>query len=105
MAEGDNLVFTAAGDVEPDLTIIEDGHYTITKTDNIDKGFKLIGDNSIETDIKITLDKGWDLSIPSVQSANLYCPAEWADKVTDEMVTAANTKNWTIYIGGTKKNV
>ena len=105
LAEGDNLVFTAAGDVEPDLTIIEDGHYTITKTDNIDKGFKLIGDNSIETDIKITLDKGWDLSIPSVQSANLYCPAEWADKVTDEMVTAANTKNWTIYIGGTKKNV
>lgn len=105
LAEGDSLVFTAAGDVEPDLTITEDGHYTITKTDNIDKGFKLIGDNSIETDIKITLDKGWNLSIPSVQSANLYCPAEWADKVTNEMVTAANTKNWIIYIGGTKKNV
>lgn len=105
LVEGDSLVFTAAGDVEPDLTITKDGHYTITKTDNIDKGFKLIGDSSIETDIEITLNKGWDLSIPSVQSANLYCPAEWTDKVTDEMVTAANTKNWTIYIGGTKKNV
>ena len=105
LAEGDSLVFTADGDIEPDLTIIENGHYTITKTNNIDKGFKLIGNNSVETDIQITLDKGWDLSIPTVQSANLYCPAEWADKVTDEMVTAANVKNWTIYIGGTEKIV
>ena len=105
LAEGDSLVFTAAGDVEPNLTITEDGYYSITKTDDIDKGFKLIGDSSIETDIRITLDKGWDLSVPTVQSANLYCPAEWADKVTDEMVTAANAKNWTIYIGGTEKIV
>lgn len=105
LAEGDSLVFTAAGDVEPDLTITTDGTYTITKNDTIDKGFKLIGNASVESDIKVTINKGWDLSIPTVQSANLYCPAEWADKVTDEMVTAANTKNWTIYIGGTKKTI
>lgn len=105
LAEGDSLVFTAAGDVEPDLTIIKDGNYSITKNDTIDKGFKLIGNTSVESDIKVTINKGWDLSIPAVQSANLYCPAEWTDKVTDEMVTAANAKNWTIYIGGTKKTV
>lgn len=100
LAEGDSLVFTAAGDVEPDLTVTEDGHYTITKNDTVDKGFKLIGNSSIETDIAITLDKGWDLRIPTVNHANLYCPEEWSDKVTSEMITAANTKGWTIYIGG-----
>lgn len=100
LAEGDSLVFTAAGDVEPDLTVTEDGHYTITKNDTIDKGFKLIGDSSIETDIAITLDKGWDLRIPAVNHANLYCPEEWSDKVTSGMITAANAKGWTIYIGG-----
>lgn len=105
LVEGDSLIFTAAGTVEPDLVITENGQYTVTKTDNIDKGFKLIGDSSIKTNIQITLDKGWDLSVPTVNAANLYCPAEWADKITDEMVTAANAKNWTIYIGGTIKTV
>ena len=105
LAEGDSLVFTAAGDAEPDLTITKDGPYTVTKNDTIDKGFKLIGDHSKETDITITIDKGWDLRIPTVNHANLYCPQEWSDKVTSEMVIAANTKGWTIYIGGTLKTV
>lgn len=105
LAEGDSLVFTAAGDVGPDLTITGDGQYTVTKNDTVDKGFKLIGNNSIETDIKITINKGWDLRIPTVDHANLYCPEEWSDKVTSEMVTAANAKGWTIYIGGTLKTV
>lgn len=105
LVEGDSLIFGAAGSTEADFTIISDGNYTITKNDTIDKGFKLIGDSSNETDVTVTIDKGWDLSIPTVQSANLYCPAEWEANITDEMVTAANTKNWTIYIGGTEKTV
>lgn len=100
LAEGDSLIFGADGDVEPDFTITSNGQYTITKNDNLDKGFKLIGNTAIKTDIGVRINRGWDLSIPSVQSANLYCPAEWTDKVTSEMITSANAKNWTIYIGG-----
>lgn len=105
LVEGDSLIFGAAGSTEADFTITSNGDYTITKNDTIDKGFKLIGNSSNETDVTVTVDKGWDLSIPTVQSANLYCPAEWETNITDEMVTAANAKNWTIYIGGTEKIV
>lgn len=105
LAEGDSLIFGAAGSVEPDLTITADGKYTINKNDTIDKGFKFIGDASVNSIVKVTVVKGWDLSIPKVQSANLYCPAEWEANITDEMVTAANTKNWSVYIDGTLKSV
>lgn len=105
LAEGDSLIFGAAGSVEPDLTITTDGQYTINKNDTIDKGFELIGNSSIENVVTVVVDSGWDLSIPKVQSANLYCPAEWETNITDEMVTAANAKNWSIYIDGTLKSV
>lgn len=105
LAEGDSLIFGAAGSVEPDLTITANGRYTINKNDTVDKGFKLIGDASVSSIVKVTVNKGWDLSIPKVQSANLYCPAEWEANITDEMVTAANAKNWSIYIDGTLKSV
>lgn len=105
LAEGDSLIFGAAGSAEPDLTITADGHYTINKNDTVDKGFKLIGDASVSSIVKVTVNKGWDLSIPKVQSANLYCPAEWEANITDEMVTAANAKNWSVYIDGTLKSV
>lgn len=105
LAEGDSLIFGAAGSVEPDLTITADGQYTINKNDTIDKGFKLIGDASVSSIVKVTVNKGWDLCIPKVQSANLYCPAEWEANITDEMVTAANAKNWSVYIDGTLKSV
>ncbi len=105
LAEGDSLIFGAAGSAEPDLTITADGYYTINKNDTVDKGFKLIGDASVSSIVKVTVNKGWDLSIPKVQSANLYCPAEWEANITDEMVTAANAKNWSVYIDGTLKSV
>lgn len=105
LAEGDSLIFGAAGSAEPDLTITADGQYTINKNDTVDKGFKLIGDASVSSIVKVTVNKGWDLSIPKVQSANLYCPAEWESNITDEMVTAANAKNWSVYIDGTLKSV
>lgn len=105
LAEGDSLIFGAAGSAEPDLTITADGQYTINKNDTVDKGFKLIGDASVSSIVKVTVNKGWDLFIPKVQSANLYCPAEWEANITDEMVTAANAKNWSVYIDGTLKSV
>ena len=35
---------------------------------------------------------------PWVDSANLYCPQEWNDKITTEMIQAANAKGWSIYV-------
>ena len=37
---------------------------------------------------------------PDVSSANLYCPSSWESYITSEMITAANAKGWTVYIGG-----
>ena len=46
-----------------------------------------------------------DLTSSIVNSANLYCPSEWEDYITDTMVSEANAKGWRIYIGGTLKEV
>lgn len=100
LVEGDSLIFGASGSAEADFTITSNGNYTITKNDTIDKGFKLIGNNSNKTNVNVTIINGWDLSSPSVQSASLYCPAEWEANITSEMISAANAKGWAIYIGG-----
>ncbi len=44
-----------------------------------------------------------DPANPEVPSADIYCPSTWSDKVTDDMVSEANSKGWTIYIGGVKR--
>lgn len=43
------------------------------------------------------------LECPAVDHANIYCPEQWADKITQEMINAAAAKNWGIYIGGVLK--
>lgn len=54
-------------------------------------------------------DEGWNgntfAANPDVSAANLYCPSSWDSYITSEMITAANTKGWTIYIGGSIKSV
>lgn len=54
-------------------------------------------------------DEGWNGNIfaanPDVSAANLYCPSSWDSYITSEMITAANTKGWTIYVGGSIKSV
>lgn len=37
---------------------------------------------------------------PNRSSARIYCPLQWEDKITSDMIIVANTKGWTIYIGG-----
>jgi len=106
LADGDSLLFGAGGSSAADYTITEDGTYTVKKTDTLTKGFMLVNsDTSVESDVTVTLNKGWDLSVPSVSTAELHCPAEWEENVTDDMVTAANAKGWSVYIGGTIKEV
>ena len=49
-------------------------------------------------------DEGWNANEfaanPDVSAANLYCPSSWSGYVTPEMISAANAKGWTLYIGG-----
>ena len=100
--DGDSLLFCASGSSTPDYTITANGNYTITKTDSTSKGFKLIGNTSTEAVVTIYIPNGWDKSVPTVQSANLYCPSSWSSYITSSMITAANAKGWTIYVGNVK---
>lgn len=98
----DSLVF---GDKnKSDFIITKNGTYQITKNDTTDKGFKLIGDKSLDSAVTVTINRGWDLSISSVPTATIYCPSAWVDKVSSSMVSAANAKGWTINVGGTIVN-
>lgn len=49
-------------------------------------------------------DESWNgdefAANPDVSAANLYCPSSWESSITREMITAANIKGWTVYIGG-----
>lgn len=58
--------------------------------------------NSVEVPIgntiTISFSKKWDSSNPLVDNATLHCPSAWSDKVTDEMIVAANNKGWDINI-------
>lgn len=104
LEEGDSVIFGASGDAAPDYTITANGSYIITKTDSLVKGFKVLSsDPSKRTIIDVIIENGLDYTNPAVSSANLYCPEEWTDKVTSEMITAANAKGWTIYINGVLK--
>lgn len=54
-------------------------------------------------------DEGWNgntfAANPDINAANLYCPSSWDTYITSEMITAANTKGWTIYVEGSIKSV
>lgn len=101
LQEGDSVVFCESGSTEPIVTWTEDGSQDVTKVSGTTMGFKLISSNTDDrSSVTITIWNGLDYTNPRVSSANLYCPEEWSDKVTSEMITAANAKGWTIYIGG-----
>lgn len=57
------------------------------------------------TDLNTHEEGSTDIANPNRTSARIYCPSEWEDKITNEMIAAANTKGWSIYIGGTLKTV
>lgn len=101
LQEGDLVIFGASGSTEPIVTWESAGTLYITKEAGTTMGFKLISSNTDDrSEVTITIYNGLDYTNPRVSSANLYCPEEWSDKVTSEMITAANAKGWTIYIGG-----
>lgn len=100
LQEGDSVVFA---DSSGNISNIwdNDGSQTITKTSSTTMGFKLLSSNTNNRNIvTITIDNGLDYTNPRVSSAILYCPVEWEDKITSEMISAANLKGWNIYIDG-----
>lgn len=104
LQEGDSVIF-GANNVEPIAVFDTNGRHTVTKESGTSMGFKLVStDTEDRTEVQISIVNGLDNTNPRVSAANLYCPEEWADKVTSEMITAANAKGWTIYVGGTIKN-
>ena len=101
LQDGDSVVFGESGSTEPILTWTVDGNQNVTKASGTNMGFKFISSNTdVRSEVTITIYNGLDYTNPRVSSANLYCPEEWTDKVTSEMIAAANAKGWTIYIGG-----
>lgn len=102
---GDRLEFAKLGEntVSSDKSITADGIYTISKEETADDwGFKLYNDQNLKhkTDVAITIQNAYSSINPLVSSAELHCPSQWSDKITDAMVVAANKKGWTIYVGG-----
>lgn len=110
LVEGDRLEFGSGVINISEKSITSNGEYTINKDNDNDEGFKLYRDSSALSEEKFTLVTinivdACDLTNPANSTAELHCPSAWSDKITDEMVTSANAKGWTIYIGGTLKTV
>lgn len=103
LQESDQLVWRTG---TSDMVLSNDTSAHLTNSEGTTAGFILrrLGSQSQVNDwehpVSITYDKVFDQYAPKAASAKLYCPEEWTDKVTSEMITAANAKGWTIYIGG-----
>lgn len=101
LQSGDSLVFVTSGSSEAAYTFTEDGSYDIVKTSTDTMGFKLVNaDTTVTSPVIFYITKGLDYTNPNASSANLYCPSTWESYITDDMVTAANAKGWSIYVGG-----
>lgn len=101
----DKLVWRS-GETE---TVLTNGQNTITNTSGTNGGFILrqVGTTGIVNDydhvVNISFIKYYQPTAAKAPSAQLHCPEEWESKITTEMITAANAKQWHIYINGTEK--
>lgn len=107
LTSGLRLEFGSGIIEQSDSSITTNGRHTINKSNSDTQGFKLYNDTNedISTNVVVSIVNPYDDSTPANDNAELHCPSAWSDKITDEMVQTANTKGWTIYIGGTEKVV
>lgn len=100
----DNVEVTVEGLTEGsilrfgDMEITSNGDYVLNNTKNNKKRFVFTDTGNP----KVRLKTYFKAESPIVSSAKLYCPVEWDDKIFSNMITEANAKGWTIYIGGTE---
>lgn len=89
------------------IDITENGDYDIdipsTYVGNSYVIFKLDDNTSFVNPVKITLRKPYTPTAARGSAFDLYCPSEWESHITDDMVTSANAKGWTVYVGGTER--
>lgn len=100
LQEGDSVVFVENNNTLPIQTWDTNCIKSISKSTGTDAGFKLIGNTELDSEVTISIVNHLDCTNPLVSTANLYCPEQWRDKVTSEMIASANAKGWSIYIGG-----
>ena len=86
-----------------DTNVLTSGTYYLVQETESQKVLKV--ESTGDWTIKIPDALAWSPAIPNVSSAELHCPETWRDKITNDMVQSANTKGWTIYMGGTIKTV
>ena len=97
LVEGDSLLF-GDGTSENTTIISTNGIHTISKTTTSSQGFMLVGDVNNTDTVKVIIENGLDYTNPRSDTAVIYCPIEWADKLTAEMLEAAAAKKWHIAI-------
>ena len=75
----------------------------------IKKGFILAKNGIYQTlddfehKVTITLKKYYQFDAAKAPSAQIHCPEEWEPYITSSIISAANAKNWTIYINNVIK--
>lgn len=106
LQDGDRLEFGNGIIARTSQSITTDGEYTLSKNNEETYGFKLYSDNVDNVNsVTVTVLNAYDTTIPRVNAASLYCPIEWSNKITNDMIASANAKNWTIYIDGVEKTI
>lgn len=94
-----------------DTTVTKDGVYPVTNTKGTDFKIKLLSNDAStalntkvpdDVNIQVSMDDSvkYDPEDPLVHEADLYCPTQWNQYITSEMIDAAKMKNWTVYVGG-----
>lgn len=100
--------------------ITADGTYTVSNEQGTACYISLIDtsldDDATSTDatntVQVTIADAYDPSKSVVKAASLYCPSEWEESYDavsgndfDTLVNSANSKGWTVFVGGTERVV
>ena len=96
LQEGDILYWN-------DQEMTADGNYTISGAG----GFKLINTNisnnktyrDQEHTITIYLTNPFDKGAPFAATGEIHCPETWRDKLNSDLISLANSKGWSLWIG------
>lgn len=90
-----------------DQIITTSGNYTLKKTDNSITYLRYHKNLERASNYMchITCNSNVDDAVSLVDSAYIKCPSTWDPYITDDLIKSANSKNWTIYVGGEIKTV
>jgi hypothetical protein len=95
----DGIVMNANGNVILNKSNTDRWGFILFTSMSENKGY-LVGHN-----VSISIIDPCDQTIPSIKTANLYCPASWEGKIKNDDIISINNKGWTVYVGGVEKVV